>query len=78
MTSNVSPSIEREVYIDAAPMTVEQALAECRWHAALSVTPEGAGTRVRIVASADPAAIAGALETTMLEAVCAVKRRLEP
>ena len=69
--------IAREVQIGAPPVDVAAALESSHWAAALEVLPEGSGARVRMAATAGPAAVADALEQAILEAVCAVKRRLE-
>ena len=69
--------IEREVRIEAPPTRVARELETSRWRAGIDLAPEGLGTRVRIRASAGPEPIAAALESAILDEVCAVKRRLE-
>jgi hypothetical protein len=69
--------IEREVFIQASPTVVADALADSAWSMVMEVRPEAAGARVFIRASATPEALADALEAAMLDDVCAVKRRFE-
>lgn len=70
-------TIEREVFIQAPPTVVADALNASRWQPAITVRPEGAGARVLIRAAATPAPLAHALEIAMLDDVCAVKQRVE-
>ncbi len=70
-------SIAREVLVAAAPADVAAELADSRWRSALEIRPEGAGARVRILATAGPEPVAAALEHAILGDVCAAKARLE-
>ena len=70
-------TIEREVFIKASPADVGATLATSPWSSAFAVSPEGAGTRVRIRASAAPPPVAAALEEAMLAVVCTAKRQFE-
>ncbi|MGI9597218.1 MAG: SRPBCC family protein [Acidimicrobiales bacterium] len=66
-------SIERQVHLDAAPMTVAAALAASPWRAALTIEPVGAGTTVTIEASIEPVGLARSIEALALDELCRLK-----
>lgn len=70
-------NIHRQLHIKAPPQQVTTALSQTPYWPALTVVPEGAGSRVTLDADVTPDPVAAAYENEAMATLCKTKGFLE-